>query len=106
VRYELPLEDTLLLLRAFGWHSAEELVTMTADDVVHVLGRFLTGELSARHIQHWAELLELREDVGFEPRWSEHLGLAVRHLATPEVFGAITPDLARRMRDTFAGEAA
>jgi hypothetical protein len=103
VRYELPLEETLLLLRTFGWHSAEELVVMTADDVVHVLGRFLAGELSASQIQHWAELLELREDVGFEPRWAEHLRLAVRNLATPEVFGAITPDLARRIIDTFAG---
>jgi hypothetical protein len=106
VRYQTPLEETLVLLRTYGWDSEEELVTLTAADVVALIDRFLTGELSARQVQHWAELLELRDDVGFEKRWAEHLALAVRQLATPEVFGTITPSLLRRMRDTFAGEAA
>jgi hypothetical protein len=106
VRYETPLEDTLVLLRTYGWDSDEELVTLTASDLVALIDRFFTGELSARQIQHWAELLELRDDVGFEARWAEHLALAVRQLATPEVFGAVTPSLLRQMRDTFAGEAA
>jgi hypothetical protein len=53
-----------------------------------------------------SELLELRDDVGFEERWAELLRLAVQELATPEVFGEITPKLLRRMRNTFAGEAA
>jgi hypothetical protein len=106
VRYELPLEDTLVLLQAYGWNSDQELVILTAADVVSLLDRFFAGELSTVQVQHWAELLELRDDVGFEPRWSEHLSLAVRQLATPEVFGMITPGLLRRMRDVFAGEAA
>jgi hypothetical protein len=106
MRYEMPLEETLLLLRTYAWDSDEELVTLTAVDVVTLIDRFFAGELSARQVQHWAELLELRDDVGFEERWAEPLRLAVQELATPEVFGAITPNLLRRMRDTFAGEAA
>jgi hypothetical protein len=106
VRYELPLEDTLVLLRAYGWDSGGELVMLTAVDVINLLDRFFAGELSAIQVQHWAELLELRDDIGFEPRWAEHLALAIRQLATPEVFGAITPTLLRRMKDVFAGEAA
>lgn len=106
MRYELPLEDTLVLLRAYGWHSDGELVTLTADHVVRLLNRFLAGELTAPQIQHWAELLELREDVGLEPRWAEEIGLAVRQLATPESFGAITRTLVRQVRDSLAGEAA
>lgn len=105
VRYELPLEDTLVLLRAYGWDSDEELVELTAADVISLIDRFFSGELSARQVQHWAELLELRDDVGFEHRWAEHLAIAVRQLATPEVFGAITPALLHRMRSVFAGEA-
>lgn len=106
IRYELPLADTLVLLQAYGWNSDEELATLTAADVVALLDRFFTGELSAAQIQHWAELLELREDVGFEALWAEHLSLVVRQLATPEVFGEITPVLLRRMRNVFAGEVA
>jgi hypothetical protein len=106
VQYELPLEDTLVLLRAYGWGSDEELVTLTAEDVIHLLDRFFAGELTVEQVQHWAELLELRDDVGFEPRWSEHLALAVKQLASPETFGPITPSLLRRIRHTFAGEAA
>jgi hypothetical protein len=100
----MPLEETLVLLRTYGWDSDEELVTLTAADVVALIDRFFTGELSAHQVQHWAELLELRDDIGFEERWAEHLRLAVQQLATPEVFGEITPSLLRRMRDTFAGE--
>jgi hypothetical protein len=105
IRYELPLEDTLVLLRAYGWHSDGELVMLTAAQVVGVLNRFLAGELTAPQIQHWAELLELREDVGLEPRWSEEIALPVRQFATPESFGAITRTLVRQVRDSF-GEAA
>lgn len=106
VRYQLPLEETLVLLRTYGWDSDEELVILTAADVVNLLDRFLASELSTAQVQHWAELLELRGDIGFEPVWAEHLALVIRQLATPEVFGTITPTLLRRVRSVFAGEAA
>ena len=44
VRFELPIEDSIAILR--------------------ILERYLAGELSAQQVEYWAELLEMRDDVG------------------------------------------
>ena len=104
VRYELPIEDTLVLLRAYGWGSGEELVTLTADDAVAVLERYLAGELSGRQVQHWAELLEMRTDLGYDARHDDELRRLLFLLANPEVNESLSPSLARRLRRLLLGQ--
>jgi hypothetical protein len=106
VRYELPIEDTIALLRAYGWESNEEVVVLTAADAVRILERYLSGELTAHQVEHWAELLELRGDLGYEETWSEELRRLLSLLANPEANETITPTLAIRLRRLFLGEAA
>jgi hypothetical protein len=106
VRYELPIEDTLALLRAYGWDSDEEIVILTAADAVRLLERYLGGELTARQVEHWAELLEMRDDIGFEERWAAELRRLLFLLANPEINETITPSLAIRLRRLLVGEAA
>jgi hypothetical protein len=91
------------MLRAYGWDAPEELVVLTAADVVRLLERFLRGELSARQVEHWAELLEMRGDVAYEERWSSELRRLLFLLANPEVNETITPSLAIRFRRVFLG---
>ena len=104
VRYELPIEDTLVLLRAYGWGSGEELVTLTVADAVAILERYLAGELGGRQVQHWAELLEMRTDLGYEPTHDEELRRLLTVLANPEVNESLSPSLARRLRRLLLGE--
>ena len=66
IRFEPPVEDTVAMLAAYGWASDHELVFLTPADVISILDRFLEGELTDRQVAYWAELLEMREDVGFE----------------------------------------
>jgi hypothetical protein len=106
VRYELPIEDTLVMLRAYGWGAGAEVVELTAIDAVHIMERYLSGELTARQLQHWAELLELRTDLGYEGRWSGELRNLLSRLAYPEFHDVITPSLAIRLRRMLLGEAA
>jgi hypothetical protein len=106
VRYELPIEDTLALLRAYGWDSNEEVVVLTAADAVQILERYLGGDITARQVEHWAELLEMRVDVGYEERCSAELRRLLFLLANPETNETITPSLAIRLRRHLAGEAA
>lgn len=105
IRFEAPIEDTVAMLAAYGWASDRELVRLGPGDVIAILDRFLEGELTDRQVAYWAELLELREDVGYDPAWSESLRRAVGQLASPEVHGAITASLVLRMRRAFAGDA-
>ena len=105
IRFEPPIEDTVAMLAAYGWSSDQELVHLAPADVISILDRFLEGELTDRQVAYWAELLEMREDVGYESLWADHLRRAVGQLASPEVHGAITPSLVIRMRRAFAGDA-
>ena len=106
VKFELPIEDSIAMLRAYGWDSHEELVVLSAADAVRILERYLRGELTARQVEYWAELLEMRKDVGFEERWSGELRRLISLLANPEISEALTPALAVRLRRVLAGEAA
>jgi hypothetical protein len=104
VRYELPIEDTLALLRAYGWSSGRELVELTVADAVAILERYLAGALTGRQVQHWAELLELRTDLGYEARHGDELRRLLYVLANPEVNESLSPSLARRLRRLLRGE--
>jgi len=104
VRYELPIEDTLVLLRAYGWGSGEELVQLMAEDAIAILERYLAGELDGGQVQHWAELLEMRTDLGYEPRYDEELRRLIFLLANPEVNESLSPSLARRLRRLLLGQ--
>jgi hypothetical protein len=106
VRYELPIEDTIAMLRAYGWDARAELVRLSATDALRILERYLSGELSAKQVEHWAELLEMRDDVGFEDRSSAELRRLIFVLANPEVNEPLTPALAIRLRRVLAGEPA
>ncbi len=94
VRYELPLDDTLAMLRAYGWDSDVELYILEAHHVLALLDRFLAGELSPSQVQQWAELIEMRDDLGIDPGTSDLLRRIVFRLANPELNGSITQDLA------------
>jgi hypothetical protein len=106
VRYELPVEDTIAMLRAYGWDSERELVVLTAADALGILERYLGGELTSQQVEYWAELLEMRDDLGFEERWSAELRRLIAVLANPDINEPLTPTLAIRLRRVLAGEAA
>ena len=106
VRFDLPIEDSIAMLRAYGWDSHEELVVVSAADAIRILERYLRGELTAAQVGYWAELLEMRNDVGLEDRWADELRRLISLLANPEHGEALTPALAIHLRRTLAGEAA
>lgn len=81
-------------LARFPWDCAEELVTLTRVDLIRVLNRYLRGDLTADDWQRWAEALEGRDDLGFDPESSELLKEFIFKSATPEIFEALTPQLA------------
>jgi hypothetical protein len=106
VRYELPIEDTIAMLRAYGWDSDAELVVLTGSDAIRILERYLRGELTATQVAYWAELLEMRDDLALEARQEAELRRLIAVLADPETNEPLTPRLAIQLRRLLAGEAA
>jgi hypothetical protein len=105
VRFELPVEDSIAMLRAYGWDADRELVALSVADARRILDRYLRNELTAAQVAYWAELLEMRDDLGFEDRWSSELRQLISLLANPETTEPLTPALAIRLRRTLTGDA-
>jgi hypothetical protein len=106
VRFDMPLDRLYEEFRPFGWDCDVPLVTLRASDVSAVVDRFLRGQLSAKEVYDWANLLECREDIGFVP---EELGVAeemIFWLANPEMNlprGIIDHDNAIVIREKLNG---
>ena len=101
IRYEEPPEPLTSELREFPWDWLEEepLVRLSTDDLLHVIDRFLAGDIDAQQLQDWAERLECREDIGFGPDDEELVDDVFFRLATPFINEPLTEETVSRMRE-------
>lgn len=83
-------------LAAFPWDS-EPMVEVHRHHVLAVLQGYIAGTYTANVVEQWAELLEGRDDVGFERERSDLLLRIIFELANPELEGALTPNRAREL---------
>lgn len=90
-------------LRLFAWDSDAALVTLTGNDLIRILNGYLRGELSDTEVEEWAEALEGRDDIGYEPRLSGTLRQIIFELANPLLTAPIEPAQARRWKDVISG---
>jgi hypothetical protein len=104
VAYELPIEPVLADLRAFGWDSEEELVSLTRADIIHILERYLAGQLTAEQVTDWADLVEVRDDIGYPASERELLSDVIFRLANPNLREEITTALAKQLRSELSDE--
>lgn len=90
VRLDAPVEGLAARLSAFGWDSDQELVTLTRDHAVSVLRRFLAKECPGAEVEAWANAIEGRDDIGYEPAVANVLRELLFELANPSLTRALT----------------
>ena len=79
--------DTLRnMLSQIGFDSETELVYMSRDDMVEILQRSLDKKISFLELEEWANLIECREDIGFEAKKTQEM---VFKLANPYLYGKL-----------------
>ena len=71
-------------------------------DALRVLRGYTNGTLSSEDVQRWAEALEGREDLGREAGFEEPLTEFLFEIATPELAGPLTPELAQHWMTTLS----
>lgn len=86
-----------------GWDwLGAPLIVLTPDHFLKIMGRFLSGSLSAEQVEEWAGNLEGRDDVAFSPGNEELLDEVLFCLATPSINHGIDREsigeLMRRLR--------
>ena len=79
--------DTLKnMLSQIGFDSEIELVSMSRDDIVEILQRSLDKKISFLELEEWANLIECREDIGFEDEKTQEM---IFKLANPYLYGKL-----------------
>ena len=79
--------DTLKnMLSQIGFDSETELVYMSRDDIVEILQRSLDKKISFLELEEWANLIECREDIGFEDEKTQEM---IFKLANPYLYGEL-----------------
>ena len=79
--------DTLRnMLSQIGFDSETELVSMSRDNIVEILQRSLDKKISFLELEEWANLIECREDIGFEDKKTQEM---VFKLANPYLYGKL-----------------
>lgn len=99
IHLDRPLPDLRTDLAGLGWDD-NPVVTLTRRNIAAILHRFVAGDLDAETVEAWANLVECREDIVFEPRHEEAVADGLYDLANPDVQGPLTeilPDLLARL---------
>jgi hypothetical protein len=78
--------DAQLKLMSF---DCEPLVTLTASHIKEILGRFTNGAISDDHVEQWAEIIEVRDDIAFDPDSEAKVKQVIHELANPILFGRL-----------------
>ena len=73
-------------LAKIGFNSESELVTITQNTIANILNRVADKEISYNLLEEWANLIECREDIGYE---DEILQEIIFELANPCLYGKI-----------------
>jgi hypothetical protein len=83
-----PIPDIAHDLSAYGWDAPSPLVVLDAIHISSVLNRFMAGELSSVQVDDWANFIELRDDIEYDP--ASAVGLALHELANPVLTCSLT----------------
>ena len=100
VRFDKPTAPLMRELRSLGWDwSGDALLILKKEDLLRIIDRFLTGEVTAAQLQEWAENLEVRDDVTFDEEEKESIDDVFFRLATPEINEPLTLQSVQKMKD-------
>ena len=103
IAYEQPIEPTLSNLRAYGWDAPEPLATLTKADIISILDRYISGNLTSQQVTDWADLVECREDIALSETDESSISDVVFQLANPNLRGEITLQMAKKIRAVLSG---
>ncbi|MHB1534617.1 MAG: hypothetical protein ACYC1D_08405 [Acidimicrobiales bacterium] len=99
-----PIQDVVDRLRAFPWDSETAFVTLGGNEIVRVLDRYLAGSVDNADLETWANAIEGRDDLAYDPSREVVLKHVIFECANPLLSGPITSDTARRWKDEIQGE--
>lgn len=86
VHFKNNIDALKNMLSQIGFDSETELVSMSRDDIVEILQSSLDKKISFLELEEWANLIECREDIGFEDEKTQEI---IFKLANPYLYGKL-----------------
>ena len=86
VHFKNDIDTLKNMLSQIGFDSETELVSMSRDNIVEILQRSLDKKISFLELEEWANLIECREDIGFEDEKTQEM---IFKLANPYLYGKL-----------------
>ena len=90
-------------LAKFEWDSEEDLVVLNPSHIKNVLSRFIDEEISKEDVNEWANLIELRDDIGFDGETENKVKELIFELANPEITHELSVERATELIDQLCG---
>ena len=80
-------------INSLSWDFEEDLVFLNKNHLKKILNFYILGKINKNQLEKWANLIECREDIGFE---NENLKDIIFELANPQLYGDINK---KRVKD-------
>lgn len=87
IAFDRPLPALAAIVDALppgGAAGAAPLAILRRDDIAAIVRRHLASEIAGDALAVWAEMVECREEIEFEPRHEEVVADALYDLADPD----------------------
>jgi len=84
-------------LRVFGWDSDRALIILTRADMALILNRYSKNTLDGGELEAWANAIEGREDIDYEPGYEAPISEIIHQLANPLLTQPISPLTVERL---------
>jgi len=97
VNWSAPLGFIEEELGSLEWDSAEQPIRLTRAHLLRSLERYLSGKSSAADLEHWANLLEGRDDLEMD----DSVMQTVFWLANPLLEGQISDEAIKQYIDQY-----
>ena len=86
---------------SFAWDVDKPLVQLKISDITALIDRVIQAKLSLETIWLWAEYIESREDIEFDPIYEDKIKSCIFQLANSELSGIRTVDDLISLRGEF-----
>jgi hypothetical protein len=97
ITFSKPLDELAGQLALTTWDCEVPIATLMAIDVASVLQRHIKLEISTEEVLRWANYLEGREDIDFEPSKKHKIQEILHELANPFLTQELTTNRAEEL---------